>query len=482
MACVAASPAGAISALIHMISDLGLRVGLIEPAAASLFRAGAFRARAPRGSMLWRGSSSARRRRSACWARARSRCSGTRFRVEEGQETNSILAAYSTLWMLGRNARISLPIDTVVVHGRPGLTLAQDPEEFRRRTGARLIRCDEPGYGPEAAALGLALADPLSDEPRIDLGRELKPSPTIRDVFPWKELMLNGALVGSISLFLLGTAADAGGGLRAVETELAAFPWAKGMDQAKLEAEKKAIEEQTRAIMAFRNSRVAWSVPLRTIAAAAPENTVITVLSGDAEVETGAGKGPSKAKKQLVISFETPMAGDGSLPREIDGFLASLRGDSSLKRHFPIIEVTALRANPVQTGHRAVGVVQHRLPARGREDPAPRRPAVAPPGRRSEINRTDRRQDSSATTHEPAALVIRLEPVDPEAAQQPPEAPIGALRHRHRGMASRLPRPAGRAGLRHDGPDRPRMKRAATAARSSGSRSRSPRTASSWIR
>ena len=25
------------------------------------------------------------------------------------------------------------------------------------------------GYGPEAAALGLALADPLSDEPRVNL-------------------------------------------------------------------------------------------------------------------------------------------------------------------------------------------------------------------------------------------------------------------------------------------------------------------------
>ena len=95
---------------------------------------------------------------------------------------------------------------------------------------------------------------------------------------------------------------------------------------------------------------MAWSVPLRTIAAAAPADTVITALSGDAEVETGAGKGPSKAKKQLVISFETPMAGDGSVPREIDGFLASLRGDSSLKRHFPIIEYTALRANPVRQG------------------------------------------------------------------------------------------------------------------------------------
>jgi hypothetical protein len=135
-----------------------------------------------------------------------------------------------------------------------------------------------------------------------------------------------------------------------VGAELAAFPWASGMDQAKLDGEKKALEERTKAIASFRGTRVAWSVPMRTIAAAAPPDTVITSLSGDAEVESGARAGPGKTKKQLVISFETPLAGDGSLPREIDGFLASMRGDPSLKRHFPLIEVTALRANPVRQG------------------------------------------------------------------------------------------------------------------------------------
>jgi hypothetical protein len=350
IACVAASPSGTITGLMHTMGELGLRVALIEPAAAALFRAGSFHARPPRGSMLCVRFFLGPQQAIGVLGTAQQPLFWHAFSLEPGQETNSILAAYSTLWMLCRNGRIPVPIDTVVVHGRAGLVLSQDAEEFRRRTGARLIRCDEPDYGPEAAALGLALADPLSDEPRIDLARELKPSPTIRDVFPWKELALHGALLGSISLLLLGTASDTGVRLRAVDTEMATFPWAKEMDQAKLDGEKKVLEERTKAIAAFRDTRVAWSVPLHTIAAAAPENTVITALSGDAEVEGGARAAPGKSKKQLVVSFETPMAGDGSLPREIDGFLASLRGDTSLKRHFPLIEVTALRANPLRQG------------------------------------------------------------------------------------------------------------------------------------
>ena len=67
-------------------------------------------------------------------------------------------------------------------------------------------------------------------------------------------------------------------------------------------------------IAMFRGGRVAWSVPLHTIAAAVPEGTVITSLSGDAEVETARARAPAKSKKQLVVGFETPMAEDGSLP------------------------------------------------------------------------------------------------------------------------------------------------------------------------
>ena len=66
----------------------------------------------------------------------------------------------------------------------------------------------------------------------------------------------------------------------------------------------------------------------------------------------GSRAGHAKSKKKLVVSFETPLAGNGSLPPEIDGFLAWLRGDATLKRHFPLIEVTGFRANAARQGVR----------------------------------------------------------------------------------------------------------------------------------
>ncbi|MFI5454616.1 MAG: hypothetical protein ACHRXM_04120 [Isosphaerales bacterium] len=348
LACVAASPRGAIASLVDMMNELGTRVGLAEPAPAALYRAGAFYRKAPRGSKLAVRFFLGREQAIGVLAAGAQPLFWHTFDLRPGDETAAILAAYSTLWMLGRHGRITLPIDTLIVHGRPELALTQDPKAFHQRTGARLIRSALPNYDLAAKALGVALANPLANEAGHNLARTLKPAVSIREIFPWGELVLQGALVGAVSLFLIVTAGEANARHQAVGTQLRSFSWLKQQDQAKLDAEKNSLQERLKVMAAFRGSRVGWSVLFRTIAAAAPESTIITGLSGDAEVEA-TGKS-AKPKKQLTVNFATPMSEDGSMPREIDGFLASLRGELMLKQHFPLIEVSGLKANPGKPG------------------------------------------------------------------------------------------------------------------------------------
>jgi hypothetical protein len=346
LACVAASPRAAIESLIELMDGLDLRVGLAEPVPAALCRAGAHSRKPPRGSMLCVRFFLGPQQAIGVVAVESQPLFWHTFDLTPGDETGSILAAYSTLWMLWRNCRIALPIDTVIVHGRPEVALTRQSEAFQQRTGARLIRCDEPNYDPASAALGVALASPLEDEPGLNLARTLKPSPTVRDIFPWGEVAVQGALLGAVSLFLSGTVAEADVQLKDVGIQLKAFSWLKDWDQKKLDDEKKALQDRSRSLDVFKNSRVAWSVPLRSIAAAAPASTVITSLSGTATLDTDSKSNPTGAKKQLTVNFATPMAVDGSLPGEIDEFLESLRKDPSLDRDFPLIEVSGLRANP----------------------------------------------------------------------------------------------------------------------------------------
>ena len=114
------------------------------------------------------------------------------FDLTSGDESTAILAANSTLWMMARHSAINLPIDTVIVHGRPNLTITQGPEVFRQRTGAQLIRCAKPDYDLAGAALGVALANSPADETGYDLARGLKPAISVREIFPWGELALQG--------------------------------------------------------------------------------------------------------------------------------------------------------------------------------------------------------------------------------------------------------------------------------------------------
>ncbi len=130
------------------------------------------------------------------------------FDLARGDETASILAAYSTLWMLGRHSRLSTPIDTVFIHGRPDLKLAIDHDAFHKRTGAQIVRTDSPDFDLPCAALGVALNNPLTDNHGPNLARELRAEVPIREIFPWGDLAFQGTLVVAVSLLLCGVMAD----------------------------------------------------------------------------------------------------------------------------------------------------------------------------------------------------------------------------------------------------------------------------------
>jgi hypothetical protein len=347
LVCLAASPRPTIQGLMTMLEDLGTRVALIEPAPAGLFRAGAARKRAPRASRVCLRVFLGQAQAIGVLAASAQPLFWHAFDLPAGDPTAAIMATYSTLWMQARHSRISLPIDTVVVHGRPELGLTITPEAFRERTGAALLRCDGPDHEPATAALGTALANPLNGAVGPDLARRLKPPGPIREIFPWGELALQGALVAGVSMFLHGTAVEVESRLESTRVEVGTFPWLKDQDQSKLEKDEKLLDERRRAIDAFRASRVDWSAQLRTIAADMPGATVVMSFQGVGEGESG-GKAGAASKNQMVVSFSTPMTDDGAMSREINEFIAALRVEPTLKGHFPVIEVSGLRANPAQ--------------------------------------------------------------------------------------------------------------------------------------
>ena len=342
---------------------------------------------------------------------------------------------------------------------------------------ARLIRCDEPGYGEEAAALGLALADPLSEEPRINLARTqaLADDP--------RRLPLEGArpprrdprrrLARPARHGLRCRSPASRGGRRARRVPVGR---GDGSGEARRREEgPRGADQGDRVVSRHAGGLVRPDAHHR---AAAPPDTVITSLSGDAEVESGALRGTGQDQEAVGHQLRDA-PGRRRLVAPRDRRIPRLDAGRSL----------AQAALPAHRGHRPtrqsgpagrtpVGIVQRRLPTQGREGADSRleadartrcRPVVVPIA-----------NARATSTHEPDPSDIRTRPGDREAAQQPPEAPARALFRDDRGVASSLLQPARRHGLRHDGTDR-RANVAAPPrhARSSSSRSPWRRTASS---
>ncbi len=192
-------------------------------------------------------------------------------------------------------------------------------------------------------ALGTALANPLTEAIGLDLARGLKPVVPVREIIPWGELVLQGALVAGVSLFLHAGDVELNTQLKSTQVEIATMPWIKDQDQAKLQAEKKILEDRFKALDSFQVSRVDWSAQLQTVAADMPETTMVTSFQGSAAIKD---KEQSSSKNQMVVSFTTPLGTDGAIPLEINEFIAALRAEPVLKQEFPVIDVSGLQARP----------------------------------------------------------------------------------------------------------------------------------------
>ena len=351
LACLCACPRSEVTGLAEMLGRLGTRVAVIEPAPMGLLRAAASRAPAPRGSRLCLRFFLGRKQAIGMEVVGHQPLFWHAFDLVPGDESASILAAYSTLWMHGaaqphrRADRQGVRPRTArpEAHHRRGL--------FRQRTGARLVRCAGPG---PRAGLGGPGGRP---EQSPDRGGRARPGPRLQARRPDPRDLP------------LGRAGPPGGphgraspcssaaptptrrrGIGAAAPRLPRSPGSRTRTRRKLDAEKKLLEERIKTIEAFQKTRMDWTAQLRTIAADTPETTVITSLTGDGEAELPGKGSQGKPKKQLVVNFVTPLAEDGAMPGEIDRFLAALRGEPSLLRHFPNIEVSGLR-----TRHRRQG-------------------------------------------------------------------------------------------------------------------------------
>jgi hypothetical protein len=260
------------------------------------------------------------------------------FDLPAGGEATAIRAATASLASLGKFCGQEGEVDAVLVHGRPDLGPLAEVAEAEALPGVKLLRHDAPGLDEGTVAYGLA-EGPGPDVAAFNLVRSLGRGLSILDIFPWGQAVLQVGLLVAATLFVRHRLGEAVAEARAARNEDGHYAWAAKIPTEKLREEKKDLVQRAEALRTFLSTRIVWTAHIRDMAARLGPVIMLTSFQGLAELEGG----KAKAKKGLSLKLAAPIPKAGVMPKEIDGFLRTLRDDALLKRDFPEVEMADLR-------------------------------------------------------------------------------------------------------------------------------------------
>jgi hypothetical protein len=263
------------------------------------------------------------------------------FALPEGEESAAILAAVASVRILGTYCGLRSDIDAVLVHGRPDLGNLAALGTSSVLKAIRFLRHDTPSMVERDVALGLAFA-PAHGVESFNLLRSLVGRARFRDIFPWRQVIAQALLLVAASFFLQKQLASHRVADSAVRAGDAKHPWATKFPIAKLQTQKKDLEDRIDAIRSFLGERVLWTANSRALAEHLTTEMALSSIVGSFELDSPGAKSANR-KRSLVLQLEAPIPRTGTMPPEIDAFLRDLRADPRLTHDFPEIDLSDLR-------------------------------------------------------------------------------------------------------------------------------------------
>ena len=263
--------------------------------------------------------------------------------LSQGSEAASLVTAARSLLATSKDCGVESEADTIMVHGREELKRLLDIDWMEEQLDIAINWYDDAGFDKQHIAMGLAQGGLDKKDEGFDLGRYLKPRPTLWQVFPWRDGIVQFGLLAAMALLLGYTYWSLRESKQNIETIAAVSPtdmWAKKVTLMK---EKKELEEQVGAVREFVSSRVMWTTCLRDLANSVPDEMYLTSIRGIAEMKDLRKRGrPRKAKKLLVLRGAVVIPEGRLIPVDIDRFLEKLRSNPTLVKDFPLVTLDEL--------------------------------------------------------------------------------------------------------------------------------------------
>jgi len=248
----------------------------------------------------------------------------------------------------------SILIQSTVAMARPvidGIILeGPKAEEFGGKLyelfGIEAVIADGPGYTDEQCSYSLAMSAKVKEETQFDLFHELRPKPSIKQIFPWKLAAMIVLTAGCMAVMMWQKSAKLAESYGNLKQQNSKHKWASSKKNRELYKMRKALLMETEAVEKFILSRVIWSDYLRDIPARLPTNVSLDNIWAISEFRDVGGKkegGTQKVKKSFSIRGITLFEKGHASPEQIDAFLESLRKVDLLERDFPKVQLADIK-------------------------------------------------------------------------------------------------------------------------------------------
>jgi hypothetical protein len=264
--------------------------------------------------------------------------------LRQGDEAATLLSVTRSVMAVSKDCGVQSPLDAVMIHGRTDLLRLLDVEWVESQLGATVQWLRDPPLESGQVAFGLALGCLGQEERAFDLSHSLKRSPSLWEVFPWRQVAIQVGLVLCLAFVLFDHSNTLTDSYDAIRVQNSQHFWMESLQDAQLIKERDELRQKVAAVRKFLRSRIAWSTHQRAVAACLPENVYLTSFQGVSELGEAKKKpGQGRPKQSLVLSVAAPMAEDGVVPPEVDRFVDQLRAHPAITADFPVVAMADLK-------------------------------------------------------------------------------------------------------------------------------------------
>ncbi len=264
-----------------------------------------------------------------------------RFAVDERAAALSVTSAIRALQIYARQAFHTRAFSGVFLQGslREGLV-----ERVRDETGMEVLGAGGEGPTDGQYSLALALSAKEGKDDELDLLRELRPPPSIREILPWKLATLILFLGGCMTFLLWSEAAGLATQCERLERQDVSRAWARPLSTQAIRNERKVLAAEVGAVRKFLATRIIWSDYLRDMPTRLPPNTCLSSLNACCELaDMGKKKQKRKANQSMTLRGMARYSERTQTPRDIDMLLESLRHMELLQHDFPLVRLAEIK-------------------------------------------------------------------------------------------------------------------------------------------